>query len=107
MEEERSLQAGESSHWQGDQTRWRASFGTEEESVASGLQKALQRVTCTGGGYYCPELPSPSYSSAGAGGSWVLAQVSEVRRGQGLAAWTGWSVATEGVLGSSEGPPER
>ena len=49
--------------------------------------------------------PPPPHESPG--GSWVLAQVSEVRRGQGLAMWTGWSVATEGVLGSSEGPPER
>lgn len=107
MEEEKSLQAGESSHWRGDQTSWRGSFSAEEEeSVAPGLQKALQTVTCMGGGHHCPELPRLRHSSAGAGGGRVLAQVS-VRRGQGLAAWRGWSVATEGMLGSSEGPPER
>ena len=55
MKEERSLKLG--SPLTGGETRLEGFGAEEDESVASGLQKALQRVTCPGGGHHCPELP--------------------------------------------------
>lgn len=82
VEEERSLKLG--SPLTGGETRLEGFGAEEEESMASGLQKALQRVTCPGGGHHCPELPHLSHSSAGAGGAgcWLRFQRSEEDRGR-------------------------
>ena len=76
MEEERSLQAGESSHWWGDQARRRGSFRAREESVATGLQKVPQ-TGHTGGGPAAQSSPESLICWCGWG--WALAQVSDVR----------------------------
>lgn len=77
MEEDRSLQAGESSHWRGDQARQRGRFGAGEESVATGLQKAPQKGTAREVGPAAQSSPESLICWCGWG--WVLAQVSEVR----------------------------
>ena len=90
MKEEIFPHPGKSPHWQGNQPGHRGSFGASEESIATSLQRAKQRKTCTDGWCCCLALPSLRRSLAGAGGGWVLRlgiRRSDPARGLGLVGW--------------------
>ena len=106
MKKKRFPHPEKSPHWWRYHPGQRCSFGTLEESAATGLWKAKRRETYTDGWYHDLALPSLRRSSTGLGKGWVLRfglRRSDPGRGLELATWrqpegTGvWCTITEGI----------